>query len=589
MQEGIMRRSLSIALAILVFVLPQLVFAQPSQTLDLIYNEARTIYLGNLARQQNGLPPLRWNAQLTKAARWFSWDSVENRPDGFCGHQDTQGHWPDWRALAFGYLGFAGAENAFCGYVTPEQAIDGWMNSPGHRANLLDTNSREIGLGYYLRQSDQRGYLTQDFGHDRVYPPVVIENEALNTTSSHVDLYIYGSEAGGGFTGMGAPVQMLVGNDACFSGAAWENYIAEKTWNLEPGEGWRSVYVKTRDALSRTVTVSDTIYLGADLPLDELGQSQMSTTRDRLQLQGLEAGGLPLVQFSLGWAVDDSNGNFSLLWGNGESVADPQARAGSAMRMTPGNGESSAWVWTTEFFHDTPMVAYVRLKVSDNSSDSEVARVAVTGGNTLNLKGTDFAAAGQYQEFPIPFTFEQSETFLIFQFWRSGAADVYVDGATIFSAPQPADDSIEWQIPGGNYRGQGLWLRYTDGGNQFSAVQTYDSNEAELRATPEALLFLVAENGPSPAAQTLTVEQRGCSEFQWDVSSDVGWLSAKELGPTVLVQVDPDHLGLGSYDGQLTFSAVDLAGVADFTVPVTLIVSDQIYPVFLPIAVSHGK
>jgi hypothetical protein len=244
-------------------------------------------------------------------------------------------------------------------------------------------------------------------------------------------------------------------------------------------------------------------------------------------------------------------------------------------------------VWTTEFFHDTPMVAYVRLKVSDNSSDSEVARVTVTGGDALSLKGTDFTAAGQYQEFPIPFTFDQSETFLIFQFWRSGAADVYVDGATIFSAPQPAANTIEWQVPGGNYRGQGLWLRYTDGGNQFSAIQTYDSNEAELRATPDALLFLAAENGPPPAAQTLTVEQRGCMEFQWDVSSDVSWLSAKVLGPTVSVQADPQQLGLGNYHGQLTFSAVDRVGVADFTVPVTLIVSGQIYPVFLPIAVNR--
>lgn len=45
------------------------------------------------------------------------------------------------------------------------------MNSPGHRANLLDPNSREIGLGYYLRESDRRGYVVQDFGADVVYPP----------------------------------------------------------------------------------------------------------------------------------------------------------------------------------------------------------------------------------------------------------------------------------------------------------------------------------------------------------------------------------------------------------------------------------
>src|SRR5512132_3041240 len=81
------------------------------QTPTLLYDEARTVYLGNLARRDNGIPPLRWNRQLTHAARWFSWDSTENRPSGFCGHQDTQGHWPDYRTVVYGYLGFSGAEN----------------------------------------------------------------------------------------------------------------------------------------------------------------------------------------------------------------------------------------------------------------------------------------------------------------------------------------------------------------------------------------------------------------------------------------------------------------------------------------------
>ena len=100
-------------------------FDPTPQTPALAFDEARTVYLGNLARRDHGVPPLRWNRQLTYAARWYSWDSTENRPNGFCGHQDTQGHWPDYRARFFGYLGFAGAENAFCGYVTPEYAIEG--------------------------------------------------------------------------------------------------------------------------------------------------------------------------------------------------------------------------------------------------------------------------------------------------------------------------------------------------------------------------------------------------------------------------------------------------------------------------------
>jgi hypothetical protein len=314
-----------------------------------LLDEAQTVYLGNLARRANGVPPLRWNVQLTEAARWFSWDSVENRPEPFCGHQDTQGNWPDYRAHAFGYLSGAGAENAFCGYVTPQQAIEGWMNSPGHRANLLDPNSREIGLGYYLRDTDGRGYVTQDFGHDPVYSPVLIENEAISTTTSVINLYIYDRESGGGFAGLSSAAQMQISNEACFTGATWKSYTAEKPWTLNSGSGWRSAYVKTRDAFSRTVTVSDTIYLGANVPPDQIGAAQMSTTSDRVTLCGLNTVGLPQVQFSLGWLADDGFGTFTKWWGNGERVTYPAAWGGTAYRLFPGDGESFAWVYDTGF------------------------------------------------------------------------------------------------------------------------------------------------------------------------------------------------------------------------------------------------
>ncbi len=48
----------------------------PAQTPALWYDEAQTVYLSNLTRRANGLPPLRWNRQLTAAARWFAWDST---------------------------------------------------------------------------------------------------------------------------------------------------------------------------------------------------------------------------------------------------------------------------------------------------------------------------------------------------------------------------------------------------------------------------------------------------------------------------------------------------------------------------------
>jgi uncharacterized protein YkwD len=447
------------------------------QSPALAWDEARTVYLGNLARRENGLPPLRWNRQLTDAARWFAWDSVENRTD-FCGNQDTQGHWPDWRARAFGYRGRAGAENAFCGYVTPQGAISGWMNSPGHRANLLDPNHREVGLGYYRRESDGRGYVVQDFGYDPVYAPVIIENEIPAVEQTQVNLYIYDRTLEGGFAGMGPAVEMMISNNAQFSGARWEPYRAEKSWTLLPGEGWRTVWVKTRDAWGRTAVASDMVYLGTRLPDGAPWEPTMSTTQEQVTVVGLDGRGLPYVQFSLGWLVDDTFGTFGLLWGMGERVQDGQAWGGSAFTLRyDAQMESSAWVWTTEFYKNVPLVAYVRMKVSDNRSSDEVARFQIAGGGVtygpLRLKGTDFQANDQYQEFPLTFTFcdNPQNSFLIFQFWRSGAAEVTVDAVTIFTAPQPVQQKMTWQVPGSNYRGQGVWVRYTDGERRFTGWQ----------------------------------------------------------------------------------------------------------------------
>lgn len=561
-----------------------------AQTPELLYNEAQTVYLGNLARRANGVPPLRWNAQLTEAARWFSWDSVENRPDPYCGHQDTQGKWPSDRIVTFGYKGYGGAENCFCGYVTPQYAINGWMNSSGHRANLLDPNSREIGLGYYRRVGDGRGYVTQDFGQDPVYPPVIIENEAVSVTSPAVNLYIYDRAAGGGFAAMGPATQMMVSNDACFTGAAWEPYAAEKAWTLEAGEGWRSVYVKTRDAFNRTSTVSDTIYVGANVPLDELGAAQMSTTQSHVTLYGLEGGSLAQMQFSLGWLADDTFPTFSKWWGNGERVNDSAAWGGTAFRLYPGDGESFAWVWTTEFIKDVPLVAYFRLKVNDNTSTGEVARISVKGGGTeygpISLRGTDFVAANQYQEFPLAFAYNTNpnDVFLIFQFWRSGSADVYVDSVSIFTAPQPVSSTITWNVPGGNYRGQGVWVRYTNGANQFSAIAEAMTRLPSLSVSPTTLDLLAARNGNPPPASTVRVT-RACGAFDWQVSSNVPWLQTQVSGDLIQVSVNQAGLDNGVYTGTLTVSAVGMSGVLPVSVRVKLIVAEQLYWAYLPLVV----
>ncbi|MBN1656844.1 MAG: CAP domain-containing protein [Anaerolineae bacterium] len=591
------RRILSILFLVTLTAAPLLAqggYDPAFQTAELLYQEARTVYLGNLARRDNGIPPLRWNRQLTHAARWFSWDSTENRPPGFCGHEDTLGRWPGDRALAFGYLGSAGAENAFCGYVTPEDAIAGWMASDGHRANLLDPNSREVGLGYYRRDSDGRGYVTQDFGADPAHAPVVIDNEALSTESLTTSLYIYDRSSAGGFAGLAPATEMMVSHDPCFTGAAWEPYAADREWALAGGSGWRSVYVKTRDAFGHTMTVSDTIYLGADVPPGEIGAGQMSTTQPQVTLYGLDGEGLPQAQFSLGWLADDTFGTFGLWWGNGERVQDAAAWGGTAYRLYPGAGESFAWVWDTTFIQDIPLVAYFRLKVNNNTSSHEVARVSVLGGGTeygpLTIRGTDLAAPDQYQEFALDFTFNTNpdDPFLIFQFWRSGDADVYVDAVSIFSAPQAATSPLTWSVPGGNYRGQGVWVRYTDG-TTFSPPTEAATARPALDVSPEVLDFLAPLGGPPPPTRTLTVTAQ-CASFDWEVSVDAPWLQAQALDCIIQVGVNLSGLITGVYSSTVTISPTGISGVPPASVPVQLTVAPSggiTRTLFLPMVARH--
>lgn len=577
---------LCLMLLVIIFGRVQGGYDPHQQSPDLQYNEAKTVYLGNLKRHENGVPPLRWNQQLTLAARWFSWDSVENRPPGFCGHQDTQGHWPDFRAREHGYLGFAGAENAFCGYISPEDAIQGWMNSPGHRANLLDPNSREVGLGYYRRASDGRGYITQDFGVDPAYAPVIISNEAISTTSPMVSLYIYDRSESGGFAGLSAATQMMVSNDACFTDATWEAYSARRSWVLASGQGWRSVYVQTRDVFSRTMTVSDTIHLGVNVPLNELGAAQMSTTQDQVTLYSLDNQNWAQVHFSLGWLADDTNETFKKWWGNGESVNDPKAWGGTAYRLDPGNGESFAWVYDTTFYKSIPMTAYFRLKVGDNTSEGDVARVAVLGGGIeygpLILKGVDFAAANEYQEFALDFTFQDNpdEPFLFFEFWRIGEASVYIDAVSIFSEPQPIAATVVWSPPGGNYRGRGVWMRYIKDG-QFSPIQQADTIPP-LEVSPASLTFFADRDTVLPVASVLQVFQN-CQTYSWEADSDVAWLQTQAVGDEVLVSVNPKDLAVGEYNGVVTISA---PGVSPAAAPVRLKVVEKLASLYLPIVVK---
>jgi hypothetical protein len=282
--------------------------------------------------------------------------------------------------------------------------------------------------------------------------------------------------------------------------------------------------------------------------------------------------------------VDDQFETFDLLSGSGEPVSDPAAWGQTAFRLgiPADETESSAWVWTTDFLKAMPLVAYVRLKVADNSAAEEVARVAVTGGETLSLPGTAFQAADTYQEFPLSFTWPADEPFLTFQFWRSGSTELYIDAISIFTAPQTTSPTMNWPVPGGNYRGQNVWVRYTDGADQFSTIIEAESIKPILLVKPDSHILVASLDGrPTPVA-IFRVEGR-CPPLNWQAESSASWLQLENLGSTLRAGVDISALTPGHYTTTITVSSTETPGVAPVTIPITLWVFEQSQTIYLPL------
>jgi uncharacterized YkwD family protein len=123
--------------------------------------EAEVISLINQERANEGLPALSNQSQLTSAARTHSDDMACNN---FFSHTSPTTGSPFDRITAAGYSYSAAGENIAAGYGSPSALVDGWMNSSGHRANILSTNFTQIGVGYaYWSDSDYGAYWTAVF------------------------------------------------------------------------------------------------------------------------------------------------------------------------------------------------------------------------------------------------------------------------------------------------------------------------------------------------------------------------------------------------------------------------------------------
>lgn len=128
--------------------------------------ETQVLNLTNAFRAENGLPPLSLNPQLAIAAETHSNNMAQQ---DFFSHTGADGSSAGDRAQDAGYSSSFVGENIAAGYSTPEAVVQGWIDSQGHRENLLNPDYEEIGIGYVLLDNDTgtvnyNHYWTQVFG-----------------------------------------------------------------------------------------------------------------------------------------------------------------------------------------------------------------------------------------------------------------------------------------------------------------------------------------------------------------------------------------------------------------------------------------
>jgi uncharacterized protein YkwD len=125
-------------------------------------DESQVLTLVNQQRKAAGCAALTVDPILVAVARAHSTDMAVR---GYFDHTSPDGKSPFDRMREAGYKGGLMGENIAAGQPTPAAVMTAWMNSPGHRANILNCGYKVIGIGVHtLASSPYRIYWTQDFG-----------------------------------------------------------------------------------------------------------------------------------------------------------------------------------------------------------------------------------------------------------------------------------------------------------------------------------------------------------------------------------------------------------------------------------------
>lgn len=126
-------------------IYPGQVLNIPQTDSHVLRYEQEVIRLVNEIRVQNGLKTLTYNWELSRVARYKSQDMKDNR---YFSHTSPVYGSPFQMMKNFGITYRSAGENIARGQTSPQAVVNAWMNSSGHRANILNASFTQIGVGY---------------------------------------------------------------------------------------------------------------------------------------------------------------------------------------------------------------------------------------------------------------------------------------------------------------------------------------------------------------------------------------------------------------------------------------------------------
>ena len=126
-------------------IYPGQVLNIPSTDQGVLNYEKEVVRLVNEIRVRYGLNELTYDWELSRVARYKSQDMKDN---GYFSHTSPVYGTPFQMMKSFGIKYRSAGENIARGQRTPQAVVNAWMNSSGHRANILNSSFTHIGVGY---------------------------------------------------------------------------------------------------------------------------------------------------------------------------------------------------------------------------------------------------------------------------------------------------------------------------------------------------------------------------------------------------------------------------------------------------------